>query len=1143
MTRPPTTGSPGPIPAIDRQTMASDPETSSWVAASAGTGKTHVLTSRVLRLMLAGAPPERILCLTFTKTAAAEMANRLHRRLGEWAVMDDAALRDTLFELTGRPGDLHDTDLARRLFCRVLDSPGGMAIQTIHAFCQSLLARFPIEALLPPHFAVLDERTADELLAEARERVLAEDVATGGSRSAVLAAHVDEERYMGLMRTLTAERARLQRLARGGGGLNDVLDAMRARLGLAPDDDPDDVRRHAVAEESFDGAELYRIAEAMAEGSKTDRQSAARVAAWIEQPGERVAALDDYMNVFLTADGAPRARLVTKQTLAIVPEAADLLAGEQARLVALDQKLRALAVVEASAAVLGLGLRLIDRYEDEKHRRGLVDFDDLILATRNLLANPARVPWVLYKLDGGIDHVLIDEAQDTNPEQWEIVRAMTEEFFSGEGAREIRRTVFAVGDPKQSIYGFQRADPQGFIDMESHFQACAGAVGETLRPVDLILSFRSTPAVLDIVDEVFADEAARDGVIAPGTTDRHEPFRRADGGLVELWPPEVPEEAEAVETWAPPVAQERVAPPLVRLAEDTATQISSWLDTGEELAAERRPIEPGDIMILVQRRGPFIDEVVRRLKQKQVPVAGIDRMVLAEQLAVMDLLALGRFTLLPEDDLNLAALLKSPLIGLDEAALYRCAHDRAKGHNLWRSLIHRAQGDAELAEAHRRLSAWRAAADFTAPYEFFSTVLDVDDGRRRLLERLGREADEAIDEFLALTLAHEQQHTPSLQGLLHWIETGRGEVKRDLDRGRGEVRIMTVHGAKGQEAPIVILTDTVRKPRPDLPLYFDDGAGGKGRELLYWVPRTRIEPDHCSELKAAATREREREYRRLLYVAMTRARDRLYVAGWQVHKNLPEGCWYDLIARAMERIGRPVSLADGREMLRYESPQLADAVRKALPEDLSIPEQPRPDWLEAPAPAEPVPPRPLAPSGVEAEAPPVASPLGPGQAARFRRGNLLHRLLQHLPEVAPAERAALTERLLIRAGVTDDAARDGLAGEALAVLEGGAFAPLFAPGSRAEVPITGLVGGHVVTGQIDRLAVTDEAVLIVDYKSNRPPPAAVADVSETYLAQLALYRALLAQVYPGRRLRAALLWTAAPRLMEIPDALLDRHLP
>ncbi len=1125
---------------VDRQMMASDPDTSAWVSASAGTGKTHVLTSRVLRLMLAGAPPERILCLTFTKAAAAEMANRLNRRLGKWAVMDDDQLGDELFQLTGEAREAHDLDLARRLFCRVLDSPGGMAIQTIHAFCQSLLARFPVEALLPPHFAVLDERTADELLAEARERVLAEDVAAGGGRSAVLAAHVDEERYMGVMRALASERARLRRLARDGQGSNDVLDRMRGRLGLDAADDRDRLLEAACEDETFDGAGLRRVVEALREGGKSDRESADRIAAWLADPAGRVAGMADYIGAFLTKAGDPRTRLIGKKALEIAPDAGDILAVEQARMVALDDKLRALDVLAASAAVLGLGLRLIDLYEAEKRRRGLVDFDDLILATRDLLANPARAPWVLYKLDGGIDHILIDEAQDTNPEQWEVVRSLAGEFFAGEGAREVRRTVFAVGDPKQSIYGFQRADPQGFVDMEDHFAARVGAIGERWLPVDLILSFRSTPAVLDVVDRVFADPAARDGVIPDGATEIHQPNRRADGGLVELWPAEAPETAEEPEPWEPPVAQERVAPPLVRLAESMAERIRDWLESGELLQSEGRPVVAGDIMILVQRRGPFIDEVVRRLKQKQVPVAGVDRMVLVDQLAVMDLLALGRFVLLPGDDLNLAALVKSPLVGLDEEALYRAAHDRAGGHGLWRSLGQRRKGDAELSAAHERLAAWLSAADFSAPYEFFSTVLDVDGGRRHLLERLGREADEAIDEFLALTLAYEQGHTPSLQGLLHWIETGRGEVKRDLDRGRGEVRIMTVHGAKGQEAPIVFLADTVRKPRPDLPLYWDGPAGGG--ELLHWVPRLRIEPARCARLRQAAQREREREYRRLLYVAMTRARDRLYVAGWQTRNALPEGCWYDLIQRAMDNLGRPVLLEDGREARRHENPQLEQVrPRPARPSEETPP--PAVDWPSSPAPAEPRPPRPLAPSGAGPEAPPVASPLGPDQAARFRRGTLLHRLLQHLPEVAAEAREAVADRLLRHAGIDARDQREILAREAIGVLETADFAPLFGPGSRAEAPITGLVGNRIVNGQIDRLAVLADEVLIVDYKSNRPPPDSLDAVSPAYLAQLALYRALLRQIHPDRPVRSALLWTAAPRLMAIPDEALDAHAP
>ncbi len=1139
------------------QRIAAGPAVSVWVAASAGTGKTTVLTERVLRLLLAGTPPARILCLTFTKAAAAEMANRIATILGAWATVPDGALAKRLADLTDATPAADALERARRLFAQVVDAPEGLRIATIHAFCQSLLRRFPLEAGLVPHFQVLDERSAAELMELARDEVL---IAAEPERDAALAealrevtGHVSEEEFGDLMAELARERGRLARLLGKAGGLEAAAAALYRRLDLRPGDTPERTQARAAADGNFPAAALKAAAAALAQGSAADRKRGEAIAAWLAaDAAARAAGFGEYARQFLTAEDEVRKTLATKAVRQASPEAEAALAAEAARLAAEAARRKAAAVAAASVALLRLGAAVLAAYGRHKEHRALLDYDDLILETRRLLERQGA-GWVLYKLDQGLDHILIDEAQDTNPDQWQVVAALAEEFFAGEGARDGTRTVFAVGDAKQSIFSFQRADPDAFEAMRRHFARKVAQAGAAWRSVALEVSFRSTPAVLAAVDGVFARPAAAEGVAAPGETVRHFAHREGRAGLVELWPVATPREREAAEDWTPPVTRERGDSPPARLAALIALRIRRWLDTDERLLSKNRRIRPGDIMVLVRRRTVFVAELVRALKQSGVAVAGVDRMVLTDQLAVMDLIALARFLLLPEDDLTLACLLKSPLVGLDEDQLFALAYGREG--SLWAELVRRADEDAAFAAAHAYLAGLLRRVDFTPPYELFAEALAgrgtpaAPSGRERMVARLGAEAEEPLDEFLALALAYERAHVPSLEGFLHWVEAGEAQIKRDPEAAsRDEVRIMTVHGAKGLEAPIVILPDTVETPKRTPRLLWLDG----GEEGLLWAPRSALEDGLAREMRDAAKRKRDEEYRRLLYVAMTRAADRLYVCGWRGQREVPSDSWWSLVREGLAESAAPFAFDCSHEIaqgwsgqgLRLSSPQEVGPEGERTEQAPHAAGEPLPPWARAlPAP-EPVPARPLAPSRPEEEEPPARSPLGPDGAARFRRGLLVHRLLEALPELPPRAREAACRRYLARAahGLAA-AAQEEIARETLAVLADAALAPLFGPGSRAEVALVGEVNGRVISGQIDRLLVGEREILVVDYKTNRAPPAAVEEVAVAYLRQMAAYRALLRRIYPGRRLRAALLFTDGPALMLLPDGLLDAHAP
>jgi ATP-dependent helicase/nuclease subunit A len=1153
--------------AAARQRQAMRPEQSVWVEASAGTGKTRVLTERLLALMLDGTDPGRILCLTFTRAAAAEMANRINQRLAAWTTMSRGALEEELVALTGRFPQDPDVARARQLFAAILDVPGGAKIATIHAFCQSLLRRFPLEADVPPEFAVLDERGAREAIAEAAEAVInASRQNPGGELAAalaVVAGHAQEERFIELMASLVAQRGKLRQALRGGEAA--LRHRLCAALGIAPAATPDSLTAAFCA--GGDMASLRTAAAALAAGSATDQARGAIIARWCAcHSRQRPDLVAEYLGAFLTQQGDIFKSLITQPAAKIAPIDTRILLQEEAARVARFREERAAAILaEATLALVRLGTALLDAYKRRKRLHGLLDYDDLVLKALKLLQQPDVAPWVLFKLDGGLDHILIDEAQDTNSEQWAIIAALAEEFFAGEATGGARlRTVFAVGDAKQSIYSFQRADPREFLRMRRHFEERVNAAKQDWSVIPLEISFRAAEPLLEAVDAVFRQADAADGVALDGTAVRHVAARAGQAGLVELWPPVLPEPDDTPDPFdAAP--RRRMSEPRTRLARAIAATIAGWLETGEKLEARGRAVRPGDIMVLVRRRNAFVVDLLRALKAKNVPVAGADRLMLAQEMAVRDLVALGRFLLLPEDDLTLATVLKGPLFGFAEDDLFRLAYDRGR-EPLWRRLGRLAAECPAMRAAFERLRELRARADFVPPFELYAEILggvglqptDLihGGGRAALLARLGPEAADPIDEFLALALAYEREHVPSLQGFLRWLVAGDVEVKRDFgEKLRDEVRILTVHGAKGLEAPIVFLPDTLQLPDRGSPLLWSEDE-----ELPLWRPRGDLAVPFYRTQRAAQRQRQLQEYRRLLYVALTRAEDRLYVCGWETKKPVREAPpWHALCAAAWPEMAASFEF-DTRPLLgeregwlstglRISGPQIAPPLREPTPVAAAAPGS-LPEWTSRLPPPEPSPPKPLLPSRPSALEPATLSPIASAGRDRFKRGLLVHRLLQSLPELPPPQRAAAARQFLaLPMHALDATEQQEICDETLAVLSEPDLATLWGPESQAEVSVVGLIPGaspgseHALSGQIDRLVVTSERVLVVDFKTVRPAPASEDDVPTLYLQQLAIYRAAIARIYPDRCIDCALLWTDGPRLMPIAAALLDRHLP
>ncbi len=1130
------------------QRQGSDPATSAFVGASAGSGKTKLLTDRLLRLMLGGAAPERIQCLTFTKAAAAEMALRLHRTLGNWVTLDDAALDAALLALSVTP-TAAARRRARELFAVILDLPGGMRIGTIHAFCQSLLRRFPLEAALSPHFAVADERESEAALSAARKDMLAgaNDEAT---RAALhrLAGLIRARDFQELIAALLAERDRVGNAMALGA---DLAAAQRRALKVMHAS-ADDIIARAVDWPEADAlrAAARRVA---AEGSAKCSERAGRILDWLAAGvAARSANWEGWCKLFLRGDGGAysASSFVNEKLAAREPKLSAPLLAEAARVLEVEDAQRGCDMAALSAALMRLAGPVLEGYTRRKDAAGLLDFADLIGRGSRLLVDPGAA-WVLYKLDGGLDHLLLDEAQDTAPAQWRIAHALTAEFFAGGGASEAARTVFAVGDRKQSIFSFQGADAEGFDRSRDELGARVAAAGERWAEPSLHVSFRSTVPILALVDAVFANPLAAEGVCEPGL--RHESDRAGQAGSVELWPLASGPDMPPVPDWSVPDKNQglRSAPQV--LAEDLAGWIAEQTSGAVMLESRARPLRPGDVMVLVRRRfgGGFARALVRALKARGVPVAGLDRMVLTEQPAVRDLLALADALLLPQDDLQFACFLTSPLGDISDDSLMALALDRAG--SLRDALRARAPERPEWARAEAMFTSLLARVDYASPHALLAEALGPLGGRGRLFARLGAEAGEPVDELLNAALAYTRLHPPSLQGFLHWLRGSAAEVKREQEGAGGMVRVMTVHGAKGLQAPLVILPDTTALPPDDRGIFWAPDPGS-GVEVPLWAPLKEMRCAEAERLRGVVRERQMREHNRLLYVALTRAEDRLVICGWQP-KKLSERSWYSLVRAGFATLGaEPAPFAPGRgEMLRDACPQTGEPDRRERADASSAAAAlpgwagRAPEWRSSPPPPEPVRPETLAPSrpeGIDLGPVPAAdSPLhGSDAPAGLRRGRLVHALLQHLPDIAPERREAAADAWLSRPGHGLDAAEAvRIAGQVVALLRHPELTPLFGPGSRAEVPLSGVIGERVVGGLVDRLAVCPDQILVADYKSNRRPPAKIEATPVLYLRQMAAYRAVLREIFPDRPVRCVLIWTEAARPDWLPGALLDAH--
>lgn len=1067
--------------AIKQQQLATNPMACAWVSASAGTGKTKVLIDRLLALLLHGAKPEHVLCLTFTKAAASEMQQRLLSALQDWVLQDEADLRQTLTSLLAKPPTVEQLLRARQLYTLTLEAPGGLKISTIHGFCQTLLARFPLEAGITPNPKLLDERQGDEILDQAKRRVLAHALSQDQQGlTRILVSYFKDGSFQDVLQEVLSNRRYFYKILDKYPNLEAYTVTLCQKLEL---NIPENILDPDLPLSYF--CQAYQL-------SSSDREQLLAIAAESDNPilaewlrcdaAARMDLFDTYCSLYLTKKGD----FLKKPKVAFEAEAQQVYR--------LKKTLEALELAQKSACIFSLARDVFHEYQQLKQRQNLLDYDDLIEKTINLLTQPDISPWILHKLDGGVQHLLVDEAQDTNPDQWRVILALTDDFLTSD---QKHRTLFVVGDVKQSIYSFQGASPHDFIQLRDWFREKCQAIGQSWYDIDLAVSFRSTPEILLTVDKIINQPEHQIAIQFHDQKTQHLAFRGDHQGSIYLLPAILTDkQTTSLAPWPIPDQPRRIETPLDQVCQQAGLKIQQLLGEKVVLPSTGKPIQPKDILILVKQRGDLAPQLIRYLKKQAIPVAGMDRFLLNNHLAVQDLIALGQFLLLPQDDLALACVLKGPLIELTEEELMHLAAPRAE--SLWQELNQRCLESIKYQHAFDFLKSLLRDVDYLTPYQLYHSILFKLEGLKKFRGHFGLEADDAIMEFLNYAFKMSENQLTTLQQFLGEIQKTNQEIRRDsADNTQNQVRVMTVHGSKGLQAPVVFIVEKFKnRSMPDRLLWELNEA----REGTFMIMRPRSDADtsYTSQLKAKAEQLEDQEDKRLFYVALTRAQDHLYLTGYG-NSEIPENSWYQWLKSY-------VPLMDVDDL-----PAPYQVAKHGQNKDAN--------WL-------------LNPVKHRKTSVMVSEEESGEQTLAMQRGTLIHRLFELLLDLPVSAREKMAKSYLQKHNINNidiplAAILDTLSSEMLH--------PFAQRQSIAEMEIAGVDGKLI---RLDRVAVAKNVIKILDFKTSESIPSSVSQTPKAILSQLADYARSMVAVYPNHRIECYLLWTVGPVLHYVPEMLL-----
>lgn len=1064
------------------QQQASDPEYSVWVSASAGTGKTKILTDRVLRLLIKRVPFEKILCLTFTNAAALEMQSRIKNKLAKFATNETTKLTEELGLLLTREPLESEVQYTKTLYHRLLNSEDGINIYTIHAFCQKMLKLFPFEVGINPKFQILDEITAQGILNKIRNQIYLDP--TYNKLISFFLTNFHETTINDIFSEIIQQKIKFKKLfAKQMDSVEYDAQTIFAQLSNIYDQAKQLLAKYSIAVD-------------------------------LDQ---------EIQQFFLTKENLKRKNILPKSVAMKYPKLLNELEYLQEKIFQLDQQAKMQDMENYSNLLRNLAKIFLDKYDSYKTQHSLLDYDDLIYLTQLLLTDNAAKNWIAYKLNGGIDHLLVDEAQDTSPEQWDIITAIIVDFTS---STKQKSTIFVVGDEKQSIFSFQGADLSSFSYVNENLYKNLSDANKNFRNITLQWSYRSTKEIIDIVYLIFQQIKHTTPQLFTSDNPKILPFRQTYKGRVELWPL-VKGEKESKLFW--PLLEEHNKSKSAQqlLAQQIASFIKSQIASRRIMPATNSAVKESDFMILVRKRDELIFEIINCLKQHGLPVEDVDRITLNKSLSVLDLMSIAKFVLLPQDDLNLASLLKSPIIGMSEQALQTISVSRGK-NSIWGYL----QTVLDYASIYKKLYHFLQLYKVANCENFFSLIVDCLDVRKVLVEANGFDSNDVINELIYLSSNYANNIDSSLQSFVYWFENNKIEIKRNLESS-SKIKIMTVHASKGLQAPIVILCDTSSVPTNSNKFIWDENQ-------VFSTTHSANSPEFFKALKEKEQQKDLQEYIRLLYVAMTRAEDHLVICGYQSSSKLPQNCWYELVAKTMNMHGK----VQENGIIVYESVikgngngQESKEIDQKGALDILDPTSNQDDIKESRNDIE------GSGNDIEDWIPnlflinkitkntkqnySVNSPLIVNDHLEY--GNIFHKILEDATKIndfSSMNKHPFIHKLPITLQEKIHSNIDKL-------LNNIEFMALISQELKTEVTIGTTINDEVKIGRIDLLAIDTGKITIIDYKSDASPPKTCQLVKESYIDQLNFYRHILAKLYPNNEIICRILWLEDANFMTI----------
>ncbi len=1223
------------LQATDAQATAANPYQHAWVSANAGTGKTKVLSDRYLALLLAGNKPEQILCLTYTNAGAGEMANRITSQLSRWAYIPESDLIDEITTLEKpyikhiQPSQQTQTNQyqltrdkiakARQLFTDVLDCPEGLKIQTIHAFCQSILARFPLEAQISPALKLIEDHQVTNIVANATNIFLQKHLENPRIHKA-LSILIDETAPSNISLLFDAIQNEINEQ-----NFTQIDDLIKQWLGSDQALEPITLTKQIVTERLLDDQDLYAIIE---HKIGRDKNSYPPLQSWLAYNAQdRLKHFELYQNYFLTKKATiitafeNKRRKAHDQNDITELDLATRCQKEANRILDLLHRIDNIRLAQNTRAMFDIFKVLAPIFDHEKKRQGVVTYNDLINLTASLFSSSDTKDWVLYKLDHNIRHILIDEAQDTNPKQWKIIAELCALFFTsddsfyvasqeqskpksqrnanhifGKQLQWLPRTLFAVGDIKQSIYRFQGARPIYFEEHRKRFSTLSKQSNVGFENVPMQTSFRSGNAQLQLIDQVFANDEVP--LSEQKITPKHQSYQNTRHGHVELWPVLRPQTNLSSDQ----TVQSLPAPSCLQLlCTQIADTIKSMIGTCW-VSSKQRYAREGDFMILVAKRRPLMDPLTRALRKAGIAVSPGDKTNLLDEPAIIDIMSLLRFLSLPQDDLSLAEALRSPFIGANEQDIMDLVADKFT-HNrqsIWETLLH--QHTTHLNPAIIWLKKLLSATDQIALYDLIRMCLDlacpgpfldqknssasdipIITGRCALAQRLGNDINHQLESFSEFVSQYEIEQPSSLGAFIEYAQERASSLqKKQAKTNQNHVHIVTVHSAKGLEAPIILLPENIRSDNPKSDA-ISNIENENGLQITINKPAKWI--GNCiDDFIAFGKQQEEYEKNRLLYVALTRSEDRLIImaadnkseTNKKPYQGPPKHTWYTKISNGLHRLANTngfqrQELVQNNPNFTWYGPKLIyetgySQLQSSKPTPTSAPDPIElPAWVHTTLPLERETSAIITPSKIATSPNKHAKAFAkPANKLALLRGRFIHLLLEKLPNYQATSHLSIALRIAKQFYGLPQPTIDEAIDTCMTILNDPVFADIFTNKSRGELGFASTLnantlahimpkadlhdlqsnksknGNTLIIGRIDRLVITNTHVLIVEYKSNVSIPKKPEAISNHILAQLSAYYHAAEQIYPNKPIQVAILWTHAPSLMHVPNHLLSK---